>query len=681
MSSFQTPLSTQQDAVQRAATKYSESLASLPAQTWQTLGTRRYASQLPKGLDAAYSTFTGWFVPMKPRKTLSMRAAQKVVGLEKAYAGMTDDVLQEKIFEQREAFRRKRETKDNLIHSMAMIREAAKRVTGMQPYPVQVAAGISLSQRNMVEMATGEGKSLVATMPAIVAGWRGRGCHVMTVNDYLAARDAREFKKLFSYCGLRVSHVDGSMMPPERRAAYQADVTYCTNKEVAADFLRDRLLMGRVTRLTQSLLKKFEDDNGLPGQFTQSGPEHLVMRGLEVAIIDESDSILVDEAVTPLIISAESGDEAQLESFSVAAKIAAELSPNHYKINAKYREVDLTKEGKAQVAEIAEGLNGVAGGLFEGRRLREELVTQALSARHLFLNGQQYVVMDGKVVIVDESTGRLMPDRSWRAGLHQAVEAKEQVEVSPVKDTLARISFQRFFRMYKNLCGMSGTLMEARGELWQIYQTPTVPIPTHKPRIRVDEPMQIFATRDEKWNRVAEHVEAIHKTGRPILIGTRSVEDSELLSQLLESKKLEHQVINAVKHEEEAEIVSEAGERGKITVATNMAGRGTDIKLGKGIAELGGLCVIATDRHESARVDRQLYGRAGRQGDPGTAVTFVAYEDELIRRYGKGKTTGGQALFDKAQKRSGHLARIMRKGVLKNDDWLDEYLGFAGREH
>ena len=379
-----------------------------------------------------------------------------------------------------------------------------------------------------------------------------------------------------------------------------------------------------------------------------------------------------------------------------AADLAGQLSVrDDYRVNRRYREIDLTVAGKRRLTEMADMAEDV-GGVFSGARRREELVTQALTAREFYVVGKQYVIDDGKVKIVDEFTGRLMPDREWRDGLHQAVEAKESLEVNPPKATHARVSFQRFFRMYRNLAGMTGTALEARREFWQIYHLPVVVIPTNRPCVREHLPDRVFATDDAKWAAIVEQIKRINRAGQPMLVGTRSVRASEHLSGLLAKEELAHQVLNAVRHAEEAQIVAAAGQAGKITVATNMAGRGTNIKLGRGVADLGGLFVIASERHEAGRIDRQLFGRAGRQGEAGAAQALVSLEDELVRRHTPhlsatlrrrlGHTDGeltsclARGLFDLAQRRAEKLALRQRKGVLRTDDWLDEYLGFAGRE-
>lgn len=656
-----------------------------PVGVWRMLAQRRDAPKLPKGLDAVWDSAVSLFVPMVPRRGRFLRRAEHILSMEKTFTEMPDAAMHELILELRGVFRLGREKQEDIDRALAMVREASRRELGMNPYREQVAAALAMIDGCLAELATGEGKTLVATMPAVIAGWRGRGCHVLTVNDYLAKRDATHLRKLYAACGLSVAWVDGQMPPQQRKLAYHADITYGTNKEVAADYLRDKLQMGRQCGLTDALVAKIN----LGGM---GGVDRLVMRGLETAIIDEADSLLIDEAVTPLIISTEAPNEEQTQAFEQAAQLAQRLEQGeHYKINLRYRDADLTRAGTQHVAELCQGLPGV----WQSPRMRDELIVQAITAKELFLNGQQYVIKEGKVVIVDESTGRLMPDRSWRHGLHQAVEAKERLEVTPPKDTMARVSFQRFFRMYRNLSGMTGTAWEARYEFWQVYKLPTVRIPTHKPCIRVQHKDRVFGLSEARWRAVVDEVKRIHKKGRPVLIGTRSVDASEKLSSMLNAIALKHEVLNAVRHEEEAQIVEQAGRPGRITVATNMAGRGTDIKLGPGVAEAGGLHVISTERNESGRIDRQLYGRAGRQGDPGSAIAFISLEDELVRKYtgrtgrrasrraGDREVSGSRMtrLFRGAQARSQRLAQRQRKNVLKNDEWLEENLGFAGREH
>jgi preprotein translocase subunit SecA len=616
-----------------------------------------------------------------------------VLSYDKHYAQMSDAALRDAAQEFKELFRCGRDTPDDLLRAFACVREVAFRQIGEKPYLVQVAGALALEGGYICEMATGEGKTLTATMPATVAGWRGKGCHVVTVNDYLAKRDAQWMSKIYNFCHLTAAHIEQEMKNPDRHHAYHSDITYCTNKEVTADYLRDKIALGRLRDLPSALLIKITQGTG-------SGTDRLVQRGLEYAIIDEADSVLIDEAVTPLIISGDAPNEEQVQTYKEAVRIAEGLtSPQHYKVNDRYREIDLTEEGKQKIEELGEQM----GGLWNGARRREELVTQAVTARHYYVLDKQYVIGKDKkekdkdiIVIVDEFTGRLMPDRTWRDGLHQAIEAKEGITVNPPKDTFARMSFQRFFRGYRKLSGMTGTAEEGWPEFWQIYHRQVIVIPTNRPCIRKKLPDRVFATEPAKWKCIVEEIAGVNKTGRPILVGTRSVRASEHLSGLLTAQGLDHQVLNAVRHAEEAQIVAGAGQPAKITVATNMAGRGTDIKLGRGVAELGGLHVIATERHEAGRIDRQLFGRAARQGDPGSAQAIVSLEDELLVRHmphlsaalRKRHTHSDQEIdtylarkaMDLAQDRAERLALRQRKGVLRTDDWLDDYLGFAGKE-
>ncbi len=648
------------------------------------LSYRTAGKQIPRGLDAAWDRAVAYAGRLVPRRRIFLKRADRVVALEKHFAEITDATLREQAQTFGETFRRGRHTGEDVISAFALVREVSHRQLGQRHFAVQVAGGLAIHDGCVVEMATGEGKTLTATMPATVGGWSGRGVHIVTFNDFLAKRDAEWMGPIYKFCGLRVAHIEQGMDPNDRRQAYQADITYCTNKEVAADFLRDRLALGRIKDLSSALLAKIVNGRGTA---------RVVMRGLNYAIVDEADSILIDEAVTPLIISGEAPNPEQVEAFQQGTKLAGKLqTPQHYRVDERYREVDLTASGKQLLEELAESL----GGRWGSARWREERVTQALTARQFYRHGKQYLVDDGKVVIVDEFTGRPMPDREWRDGLHQAVEAKEEITVNPPKDTYARISFQRFFRMYRKLAGMTGTAAEAWREFWQIYHLPVVVVPTNRPCVREHLPDRVLPSEQEKWRTIVEEIRRIHETGRPLLIGTRSVGASEHVSAMLSAEQLDHDVLNAVYLSKEAQITAAAGGRGHITVATNMAGRGTDIKLGRGVADLGGLHVIATERHEARRIDRQLYGRAARQGDPGSAQAIVSLEDELPRRYAPAyckvlhRHTGqdndgiftrlGHALFAVAQHRAQRLALAQRKGVLRTDYWLDEYLGFAGTE-
>jgi preprotein translocase subunit SecA len=660
-------------------------MAALSHASWQTLDQGLQDKPLPQGADAVWHAGTGMVNRCVPRQRQFLRRARRIVELDQQFSVLADHKLRELAGELRQVFRLGRDKAQDLDRAFAIVREVAVRQIGEKPFPVQIAGALALAKGCIAEMATGEGKTLAATMPATIAGWRGRGCHIITVNDYLAKRDAEWMGRIYQFCGLRVAYIEQGMASGDRRNAYAADITYCTNKEVTADFLRDRLLLGRLRGSSSALLSKIASGGRSP-------LEHLVQRGLHYAIVDEADSVLVDEAVTPLIISGPAPNPEQTQAFCQAVRVAESLNhPKDYSINARYREVELTTEGRRHLAEMTASLTGI----WQGARRREEIVTKALVARQLYLKDRHYIISDGKVVIVDDFTGRIMPDRSWRDGLHQAIEAKEGVEVTAWKDTYARISFQRFFRLYKHLAGMTGTAQEAASEFWQIYNLPVVVIPTNRPCIRTLLPDLVLSAEQSKWQRLVEEIQKVHNSGRPILVGTRSVHDSELLSSLLAAQSLDHHVLNAVRHREEAQIVAEAGQPGKITVATNMAGRGTDIKLGRGVAALGGLHVIAAERNESGRIDRQLFGRCARQGDPGSAQAIVSLEDEFVCRYathlagylrhrhaqGSGDICSAltRTAFHLAQYRAERFALSQRKAVMRADHWLDETIGFAGR--
>jgi preprotein translocase subunit SecA len=658
----------------------------VPSETWQMLEQRTSGEPLLKGLDAVWNAGIGFVDRFVPRYRGFIRRVEQILSLEKNFSEMTDSKLRDAAGELREIFRCRRDKSSDLERAFALVREVAFRQIGEKPYPVQVAGSLALENGCIAEMATGEGKTLASTMPVTVAGWRGQGCHVVTVNDYLARRDAEWMGRIYRFCGLSVAYIEQQMSPDQRKAAYMADVTYCTNKEVAADFLRDRLVLGGLRGLSSTLLAKIA---GGSGRVT----DRLVQRGLHYAVVDEADSILIDESVTPLIISGDAPNPEQIESFQRAKEIADKLQPEvDYQVDHRYREIELTNQGKTYLETLTSGL----GGFWKANRRTLEMVNQALTAKELYLLDKHYVIDDSKIVIVDEFTGRMMPDRTWRDGLHQAIEAKERVEINPPKDTYARISFQRFFRMYRKLAGMTGTASEATAEFWQIYKLPVVRIPTNRPCIRTNLPTLVLNTESAKWARIVQEIRRIHEIGRPILIGTRSVRASEHLSRMLKSERMEHQVLNAVYHRQEAQIVAQAGQNGKITVATNMAGRGTDIKLGRGVAELGGLHVLAAEPNESARIDRQLYGRGARQGDPGSAQGIFSLEDEVAARYVRNiaaylkrryahanddiSSTMIRSVFRLAQSRAERLALRRRKSVLRTDHWLDEQLGFAGRE-
>ena len=503
----------------------------------------------------------------------------------------------------------------------AVISEAAARTIGQRHYPCQFMAGRALLQGRLVEMATGEGKTFAAALPATVAAWSGMPVHVITVNDYLAQRDAEELRPLYRLLGLEVGVVIQGMPRPARRQAYAQPITYCSNKELAFDYLRDLAAMGRRSSRLQMALERMQG----AGRATE---ESLVLRGLVFGIVDEADSVFIDEARTPLILSAAQQAGREDPDFRRALDIAQSMVPGEdFRIDAPNHRVVLLDRGEGKLQAGSGG-----AGIWSSRRASTELVTQALCALHLYHRDRHYVVMDGKVQIVDESTGRVMPDRSWERGLHQMIEAKEGCDISGRRETLSRITYQRLLRRYVRLAGMTGTAAEVAGEVKAVYRLALAHVPLNRPCLRVRWPDKVCLTAAEKWRTVADAVDRVARVeGRPVLIGTRSVQASEQLSALLAERGVAHALLNAKQDEHEAAVIAVAGQQGRVTVATNMAGRGTDIKLGAGVAERGGLHVILTEYHDSRRIDRQLFGRCARQGDPGSCQAIVALDDELYR--------------------------------------------------
>lgn len=637
------------------------------------------------GLDAVVDRMVG---RARRRNSLLSRLraeADEVDALAAKYKGLSEAALRNQLADFRASFRRHPDDGQGaLVPALAAIREAAERTTQLRPFPVQLMGALALRKGYLAEMATGEGKTLTAAVAAVVAGWTRRPCHIVTVNDYLAQRDAEWLGPLYEFCGVSVGYVTGPMPAAARALGYSRDVTYTTSKEVVADFLRDRLRLGKWHLPARRMIRHLAQ----PADFARDG---MVMRGLHTALIDEADSVLIDEAVTPLIISGAEDDCDGDEAYRLAWAFAMSLQPEtDYRIDVRYREIELLPAGRSKLQNSRVEMPA----LFRGPARQIELIKQALTARDFFLKGKQYVVQDEKVVIVDEFTGRLMPMRRWRDGLHQMIEAKEGVEISPRDQTLARVSFQQFFRFYRKLSGMTGTAREAAAEFWHIYRLPVIAIPTNKPCVRRELPDRVFPDWESKWNAVVAEIARLHAEGRPVLIGTRNITASEKLALLLVDQALPCNLLNATRHREEAQIIASAGYAGKITIATNMAGRGTDIKLGLGVAEKGGLHVLATERHEARRIDRQLYGRAARQGDPGSAQAFISAQDELLtrfvpeligrrldraaRRKGKGTQRLAGAAFRYAQFVAQRQAFKQRKKVLQFDTWLAESLSFAG---
>jgi preprotein translocase subunit SecA len=520
----------------------------------------------------------------------------------------------------RTRFRQEGFAPDLVAECFALVREVGTRTLGQRHYGTQLMAGWALLQGRLVEMATGEGKTISATLPACAVALAGYPVHVITVNDYLAKRDAGQMAPLYRMLGLSVGAVVSGMSPAAKREAYSCSVTYCTNKELAFDYLRDRTALGQRGSKLHLALEKLQGESDRDGK--------LMLRGLYFAIVDEADSVFIDEARTPLILAATAQSQGEKERYETALSLARELiSGEDYKMEISRRHVTLTDRGSEKLDRFAEQLRGV----WTSRRAREELIVQALSAMLFYQLDHHYVVTEGKVQIVDEFTGRVMADRSWERGLHQMIEAKEGCELTQQRNTLARITYQRLFRRYIRLSGMTGTGKEVAREIRAVYGLGVVKIPLYRPLRRLYRRDRLCMTAGEKWNMVADTVARIvNEQRRPVLIGTRSVKASEEVSAALRERGIAHALLNAKQDNSEAEIISLAGQRGRVTVATNMAGRGTDILLEEGLAEDGGLHVILTEYHESRRIDRQLLGRCARQGDPGSCEAIISLEDEIF---------------------------------------------------
>lgn len=569
---------------------------------------------------------------------------------------------------------------DKLIaRAFAAIRDAARRTLGMRHYDVQLLGGWALLQGMIAEMATGEGKTLVATLAACTAAGSGAAVHVITVNDYLSSRDAKTNEPIYTFFGLEVGIIEQGMQPDQRRSQYAKDIVYVSNKEIVFDYLKDRIASGNALGAHHSLRRLYRTTRQAP----------LLLRGLHVAIVDEADSVLIDEARTPLIISETQPDEHGTEFYQTALNLASQLKRGeHYELNAQ-RETWLTAKGEQYLHELTQNFSG----LWTSSVWRRELIEKGLSALHAFHLDQHYIIAEDKVQIVDESTGRVMPDRSWEKGLHQMIEAKEGVEITGQRKTLSRMTYQRFFRRYLLLAGMTGTAAEIEPELRRVYDLQVMKIPTNLPSRRRHLPSHCWRTSHMRWEAIAKRAAQLSREGRAVLIGTRSVEASEELGALFTQRNIEHSVLNARQDQEEAAIVEQAGQPGRITVATNMAGRGTDIKLAEPVAKKGGLHVILTEYHESARVDRQLFGRCARQGEPGTVEAMVSLEDELFGRYAltfsKLVASGGtqrrevspillRGLVYISQALAERHNRGIRMRTMKQDKKLQKMLGFSG---
>lgn len=615
------------------------------------------------------------------------RIARNALARADAIAALSDEALHVRIRAVTAALRARTNFRDaDITEAFALIREMSGRVKGQRHYGVQMMGAAALLDGRIAQMATGEGKTLTATLAAGAAALAGLPVHVVTVNDYLAERDAEEMRTLYAALGLTVGVIKEKQEQPERAQAYGCNITYCTNKDLAFDYLRDRIALGQ---RASDVRLKLENLHASASRLAQ-----LRLRGLHFAIVDEADSVLVDEARTPLIISAAAGSQFGTEVLARAMEIAGALaSPQHYGIEVAEHQITLTDPGRARIAELAAGDARGEASAWRGRVTREGLVRQALSALHLFHRDEHYILRGGKVVIVDANTGRVMPDRSWSDGLHQMVEHKEGCELSGARATLARMTYQRFFRRYPRLSGMTGTTRGVAAEFWTVYRLPVARIPTHRPVQRRHLPDEVLPDEAAKWRRVTERIAELHARGCPVLVGTRSVAASARASAHLSEAGLPHTVLSAAQDGQEAAIVAQAGQRGRITVATNMAGRGTDIKLGPGIAELGGLHVIMVERQDARRIDDQLAGRSGRQGEPGCFQAILSLDDPLMEcaLIGRGLARHimtllgpergrafGARLLRHAQLRTERLHGRMRADLLHSDQMQDRILAFAG---
>ena len=533
---------------------------------------------------------------------------REINALEPEVQKLRDEDFPVRMAEYREKVQKDGVSLDDILPNVfALVREAARRTMNMRHFDVQLIGGIVLHRGRIAEMKTGEGKTLVATLPVALNALSGKGVHVVTVNDYLASRDAKWMGQVYSFLGLTTGTIVHDMDDEQRKAAYACDITYGTNNEFGFDYLRDNM--------------KFY-------------PEQLVQRGHNYAIVDEVDSILIDEARTPLIISGASDESTEL--YQAMDDVVAHLDPDDYTVDEKARTAMLTEKGVSHCEELTHLDN-----LFDPRNMvAQHHIMQSLKAHFVFKRDVDYIVTNDQVVIVDEFTGRLMPGRRYSDGLHQALEAKEHVTIQPENQTLASITFQNYFRMYDKLAGMTGTADTEAVEFHEIYNLEVMTIPTNKPMIRKDYPDLIFQTQKEKFDAIVQAIRELYEKGQPVLVGTISIETSEMLSKRLKAIGIPHSVLNAKQHAKEAEIVAQAGQKGHVTIATNMAGRGTDIMLGEGVKELGGLHILGTERHESRRIDNQLRGRAGRQGDPGSSRFYLSLEDNLMRLFGSDRIKG-----------------------------------------
>ncbi|MBL8963673.1 MAG: hypothetical protein KF787_05695 [Phycisphaeraceae bacterium] len=656
---------------------------------YESIRSRQIRPEVHKGLDKVVGRAIMRFKMRGVTRSWLRTQAERVDLMAPELRSVSADSLRSRVEQLRAVFARGSQAEEQVRTGLAVVREVARRETGEEAYLVQVMGALALYHGRIIEMATGEGKTLTGSLAATLIAWKRRHLHVFTVNDYLASRDARSREAIYRFCGLSVGAIVQEIDEKDRAAIYERSIVYGTPKQITADWLRDQIRLGRTNtawagRQTSAL------GGGPRGPI--SGP---MIPGLSAALVDEADAVLIDEGVVPLIIARSRRQDDMAEVYLQAARIAAKLDEGpDYSIEHLRRRADLRRRG---LVRAEQAWSEFTEPIWKAARRAEELIRQALVARHCYVRGRQYEVVEGKVVIVDEYTGRFLPDRSWEHGLHQAVEAKEGLEVTADRETLARMSFQRFFRTYPLLAGMTGTAADATSEMEAVYQRPVIVIPTHRPIARVESPARVFKDTESKWIAITDAVVEAARAGRPALVGTRSIAASELMSRLLDSRGVAHKVLNANFDKEEATLIAAAGRGGDersgvtpaITVATNMAGRGTDIKPDAAALAVGGLLVVLTEMHGAKRIDRQFMGRSGRQGDPGQAMVFVSLDDELIVRHAPWAAAVlraspgrvecrwgwlGRAAFRLAQRRSEARDRRSREAVLRQDTWMEKYL-------
>ncbi len=676
---------------------------------WESMASRRRRPRLLRGLDVLAEVARVRVRHGSITRAWLRRQAELTDALAPELRAHSDAALDHQIAAVREAFVRARHDQATIRRALALTREVARRLTGEEAFVVQLMGALALYHGHIVEMKTGEGKTLTGSLVAPLLAWEHRHVHVFTVNDYLASRDAQSRRPIYERCLCSVGAITQEIEPQDRFAIYARGIVYGTPKQIVADWLRDQIRMARVTSpwMGRHVMEQVGGEVAL-----SLAP---MVPGLHAALVDEADAVLIDEGVVPLIIARSRREDDMSPTYRVAARLAERLDEGpDYEVDKVLRRAEIKRRGEGRLERFfADVALEEGGAIFKAFRRGEELVRQALVARHCYQHGQQYQVVEGKVVIVDEYTGRFLADRQWEHGLHQSVEAKEGLDVTADRETLARMSFQRFYRSFPFLCGMTGTAEDATREMERTYSRPVTVIPTNRPIARVNWPSRLLRTGREKWQHIVESIdhvsrdEAGHGGPRPVLVGTRSIAASEMLSRLLEARGIPHHVLNAKNDKEEAAIIEHAGcvlsqddgtRRGAVTVATNMAGRGTDIRLDDAARSAGGLHVILTEMHGAKRIDRQFIGRSGRQGDPGSAQMFLALDDELVLKHaptlahalkaraglrfsgdaelppGGGLWRAGLALFRLAQRRGERHDRANRAAVLRQDDWIEQNL-------